>query len=436
MRSRTSSTLAVIIVVVFVTLGQTTALASSPITNRASPVPGRANGELYTTDLIKVTPSCMVLREAATSLSLLLASARQRGITLSPNSCYRSVSGQVAALANQTSLGTPQCAASLATNPDGTVRGTSMHGWGKAVDFGFGGGSFGSAGYAYLKKVAGAYGWMHPAFAEPGGSCPEAWHWEWVGDGGALGLDTVKADVVGLLPGVGDGGYAKVTGLGGLTTFGNAVHRGAAAGLPLSWVMVGAASTPDRSGYWMVGADGGVFSFGSAGFYGSTGATPLHKPIVGMTPTPSGRGYWMVAADGGVFAYGDARFHGSTGSIRLNRPVVSMASTPDGGGYWLIASDGGIFAFGNAPFLGSTGSVTLHQPVVGGAGSPGGGGYWLVASDGGVFAFGNAPFLGSSGARPPAQPVVAMTPTRSGTGYWLTVANGEVRSYGSAGAFG
>lgn len=414
---------------------QETAEAATPITgsNRPTPLNGQTNGKVESSQLIRVTDNCQTARAAGPSLYLLLKSAENRNITVKTEECYRPLSGQVAASNSWTQAGNSACAAAPSTNSTGQVVGTSTHGWGKAADLDFGGGSFSSTGYKYLKSAAAAYGWNHPAWAEPGGSaCPEAWHWEWVGDGGTDGGDTITADTVGFIPAADGQGYATVNGLGGFTKHGTFVDHGDASSLPLNWVMVGATATPDRGGYWMVGADGGIFSYGNASFYGSTGSMKLNKPVVAMTPTPSGKGYWMVASDGGVFSYGDAQFYGSTGSMKLNKPVVGMASTPSGKGYWLVASDGGIFAFGDAAFYGSTGAMTLNQPVVGMTPSATGKGYMLVASDGGTFAFGDQTFYGSAGANPPAQPVVNITRTNSGAGYWMTVANGDVLAYGDA----
>jgi hypothetical protein len=70
------------------------------------------------------------------------------------------------------------------------VPGTSNHGWGKAIDFRDQSGelTFDSAGYAWLKKWASFYGWIHPKGMEQDGPVPEAWHWEWIGDGGKMFL--------------------------------------------------------------------------------------------------------------------------------------------------------------------------------------------------------------------------------------------------------
>ncbi|QAY69257.1 M15 family metallopeptidase [Xylanimonas protaetiae] len=61
------------------------------------------------------------------------------------------------------------------------VPGYSNHGFGVAVDLGTGVADFSSPQFAWMKANAPAYGWIHPDWAAPGGSKPEAWHWEFVG---------------------------------------------------------------------------------------------------------------------------------------------------------------------------------------------------------------------------------------------------------------
>ncbi len=414
--------------------------ATSPIQpgNQPTPIPGASNGYLPPADLVSVAPGCQVARAAAASLEILLAAARERGIPLGTEDCYRSLQGQQTEQQAWTAAGNSACAAPVVTSPSGQPQGTSMHGWGKAADFSSGPGSvgFGSAGYAFLKAFAGPMGWNHPAWAEPGGSaCPEAWHWEWVGDGGTMGASPIRADVVSLLPSADGGGYASVSGLGALTARGDFRDQGSTATMPIAWTITGSASTPDGGGYWLVAADGGVFNFGDAPFLGSLGALRLNQPIVGIAATPTGRGYWLAAADGGVFSFGDAGFHGSLGSVRLSRPIVGMASTPDGGGYWLAAADGGVFSFGDAVFHGSAADLRLGGPVVGMARTPDGGGYWLAGADGGILTFGSAPFLGS-GAAPRAVPVVSIVARSNGDGYWLVAADGAVLAFGAAPGLG
>jgi len=134
---------------------------------------GIFNGFLPASDLVTITPTCQIWAPAAPNLTNLLAAAHGQGAMLNPEECYRSYAGQVAARNYWCSLGLCQFAA---------VPGTSMHGWGKAVDFADQGGTltFTSIGYAWLKANAAAYCFVHPAWAEPGGSAPEPWHWEWV----------------------------------------------------------------------------------------------------------------------------------------------------------------------------------------------------------------------------------------------------------------
>ena len=416
----------------------TNAGATSPINpdNRPTPLAGAVNGEVPASRLVNVAPNCATAREAGPSLARIFAMAREVNIALGADQCYRPLSDEVkfANEANQPG-NNPACVATVGTAANGTPVGHSYHGWGKAADLTESGESltFASPAYAFLKRVAGSLGWNHPAFAEPGGSsCPEPWHWEWVGDGGNLGAAPVRGDAVALLPSADDRGYATVGGLGGLDTHGDFVNRGSAESTRISWVMVGAVDTHDRRGYWMVGADGGVFSFGDAHFYGSTGGLRLKQPVNSIATTKSGNGYWLLAWDGGVFSFGDARFYGSTGAMQLNRPVVGMAPTPTGHGYWLVASDGGVFSFGDARFFGSTGAMHLNSPIVGIAPTATGKGYWMVASDGGVFTFGDARFEGSLGSSSPPSPTVAIVPTRSGGGYWLELADHEVFGFGDA----
>jgi D-alanyl-D-alanine carboxypeptidase len=61
------------------------------------------------------------------------------------------------------------------------VPGTSNHGWGTATDLCGGVQNFGTATHRWLLTNAPLYGWFHPAWAEPNGSRPEPWHWEFAG---------------------------------------------------------------------------------------------------------------------------------------------------------------------------------------------------------------------------------------------------------------
>jgi D-alanyl-D-alanine carboxypeptidase len=402
------------------------ASAQSPIhpDNRPSGLSGETNGRVRPEALVGVEGDCRAARAAGPSLALMLAAARAGGVALRPGECYRPAAAQSSAKSNACGRGNCACAA-------GT--GTSMHGWGEAVDFRDAGGSltFSSSGYGWLKGNAGRFGWNHARWAEPGGSaCPEAWHWEWVGDGGQMHLDPIRADVVGILA-CRAGGYWGVTGLGGVVARGGATEAGSAGSAPLAWLVKGGAPTPSGRGYWLVASDGGIFTFGDAGFFGSLGSVRLNRPIVGMAASPSGRGYWLVASDGGVFTFGDAGFFGSLGSVRLNRPIVGMAASPSGRGYWLVASDGGIFSFGDAAFFGSPAGSSSAGWVVAMAATPTGRGYWLASSAGAVYAFGDAVAAGGLTSAPPL-PIVGMAASQSGKGYWLSAADGSISAFGDA----
>jgi len=241
--------------------------------NRPNPLAGDTNGEMPDQDLVWVAPDCRAARAAAPSMGLLLATARNEGVVLGTEECYRQLADQVAVKKSWTASGNSACAASVKTSSSGKPVGTSMHGWGKAADFSdaHGGLAFGSRAYRFLSARAGRFGWNHPGWAEPRGSvCPEPWHWEWVGDGGILGDSPVRADVVTMLPASDGLGYSIVTGLGAVYAHGQAPDLGSLADRPLGWLVVAAARTPNGGGYWLVGGDGSVYNFGDAGDFGST----------------------------------------------------------------------------------------------------------------------------------------------------------------------
>jgi len=61
------------------------------------------------------------------------------------------------------------------------VPGTSNHGWGTAVDLCGGIESFATGSHEWMLLHAPGFGWFHPAWAEPSGTKPEPWHWEFGG---------------------------------------------------------------------------------------------------------------------------------------------------------------------------------------------------------------------------------------------------------------
>jgi hypothetical protein len=142
------------------------------------------NGRLDEASLTTVTPSCRIASDVAPRLSQMLADAATLHVPLQPESksyalvdpprltsCYRDYDMQVWWRDYWCFFGACEMAA---------VPGTSVHGWGRAVDFECAGEemTFDSVCYAFVAYFGGAYGFFHPAWAEQGQPGAEAWHWE------------------------------------------------------------------------------------------------------------------------------------------------------------------------------------------------------------------------------------------------------------------
>jgi LAS superfamily LD-carboxypeptidase LdcB len=131
---------------------------------------GYANGQIPDSALCGVSFDASVrLRcDAAEQLEILNTAYKARfGTDLEVNDSYRSYAGQVLCKRTKGYL----CA----------TPGTSNHGSGIAVDLGGGIDSFGTVQHKWMDANAGALEWVHPSWAERGGSKPEAWHWEYAG---------------------------------------------------------------------------------------------------------------------------------------------------------------------------------------------------------------------------------------------------------------
>ena len=131
---------------------------------------GYANGQIPATALCPVPTAPQLLLEchaAAAFDQMNTAFKAAIGQDIGITDAYRDYAGQVACRAEKGSL----CA----------VPGTSNHGWAKAVDIGACCGVNSGTGPAFdwLTANAGRFGWVHPAWAQPGGSKPEPWHWEY-----------------------------------------------------------------------------------------------------------------------------------------------------------------------------------------------------------------------------------------------------------------
>ena len=59
--------------------------------------------------------------------------------------------------------------------------GRSNHGWGLATDLCDGIQTFGTPTHTWMVENSMRFGWFLPAWAQPGGSKPEPWHWEYAG---------------------------------------------------------------------------------------------------------------------------------------------------------------------------------------------------------------------------------------------------------------
>ncbi len=148
-------------------------------TNRARPVPGAQNGRLPASMVVTISPDCQIYADAAPRLRDLINDAAMEGVFLQPEECYRDYDTQVWVRKVWCYYGQCQMAA---------VPGYSKHGWAKAVDWADQNGelTWDSPGYVWLWYHAWQYDFTHPDALGQTSSSPEAWHWEWIGDGGTV----------------------------------------------------------------------------------------------------------------------------------------------------------------------------------------------------------------------------------------------------------
>ncbi|WP_158542886.1 M15 family metallopeptidase [Phytoactinopolyspora halophila] len=126
-----------------------------------------ANGRLTSEHLCDVGEGHELRPDAAAAFAALAeayADATGESLLACVGNAYRSYDQQVDLYAEKPNL---------AARP-----GTSQHGWGLAVDFECGANSYSSAFYDWLATAGGEYGWHNPSWAQPEGSRPEPWHWE------------------------------------------------------------------------------------------------------------------------------------------------------------------------------------------------------------------------------------------------------------------
>ena len=143
-----------------------------------------ANGEAPDSELTTITPSCRIVNDVAPRLQALLDTAHADGVALWPEtksyawfeppritSCYRDYEMQEWWRGYW-------CMFDLCGNA--AVPGTSVHGWGRAVDFEDAGGelTFDSQGFWWLAFRGWEFGFVLPDWAKASGGNPEPWHWE------------------------------------------------------------------------------------------------------------------------------------------------------------------------------------------------------------------------------------------------------------------
>lgn len=156
------------------------------------------NGRMPSTRLMEVD-NCVLERDAAYTLSLLLEEARKDGVQLYAQECYRSLDSQQAAYERRCPVVEEEITKVDPVTGEETVvkvkksrscsgppiarPGRSNHGWGRAIDFGNGRRvlSCGDSAFKWLQENGPRFGWVHPSWARCGRSTQEPWHWEWGG---------------------------------------------------------------------------------------------------------------------------------------------------------------------------------------------------------------------------------------------------------------
>ena len=127
-----------------------------------------SNGEIPDSDLqtLSFSPESKMNKQAAAAMEEMNKAYKvDNGSNLLINEAYRDCATQIryARELGAVAAPAPPC--------------RSNHGWGLAADISVGG--FGSPVYKWLEANAHKYGYVNPPWAKPGGSKPEAWHWEY-----------------------------------------------------------------------------------------------------------------------------------------------------------------------------------------------------------------------------------------------------------------
>lgn len=128
---------------------------------------GHENGRIPDDALKEVGGGQRLESHAADAWTSMVAAAKADGVSLTLTDSYRSYDEQVRVRqekGGQVATATP---------------GTSVHGWGQAVDANVND----SKALQWLRANAGRFGWVNPAWAQREGKSFEPWHWEFMGGG-------------------------------------------------------------------------------------------------------------------------------------------------------------------------------------------------------------------------------------------------------------
>lgn len=159
---------------------------------------GYVNGRMDPDRMMTVS-GCTLERDAAYLYSLMVDAARDDGIYLYEEDCYRSYNQQAAAYERRCPvvetavygvdaetgerIQTGTKSERECSGPPVAPAGRSNHGWGRAIDV--------ATRYSvltcydqefhWLKLNAHRFGWVHPGWAHCGKATQEPWHWEFAG---------------------------------------------------------------------------------------------------------------------------------------------------------------------------------------------------------------------------------------------------------------
>lgn len=128
---------------------------------------GHGNGRIPDGEMRGIGEGQRLAAEAADAFVAMRDAAAAQGVTIGVTDSYRSFEAQVAVRAakgGQVATATP---------------GTSVHGWGKALDLKVGD----PAVRTWLQQHSRAYAWINPPWAQRSGKSFEPWHYEYYGVG-------------------------------------------------------------------------------------------------------------------------------------------------------------------------------------------------------------------------------------------------------------